>query len=182
MRVPHIITSEVLFKGKLVTVRADHLSCKDEKQYVREVAVVTDSVAIVAIDTKSKVLLIQQYRHPMQQSIWEIPAGRIDVSGESPEETALRELREEADIIAERIEVLTVFSNSVGWTTERTHVFLAHNLTSVPAFERHNEEADIEKRWIHIDEAVAAIESGEIDDSKTIIGILLASARLKHVV
>ena len=69
--------------------------------------------------------------------------------------------------------------NSAGWTTERTYVYLAKGLTNVPEFERENEEADIEKKWIFLDDAVELVRSGEIDDAKTVIGILMTSGLIK---
>ena len=115
----------------------------------------------------------------MGRPVWEIPAGRMDVDGEKPEETALRELREETDTTASSVELLTLFLNSAGWTTERTYVYLAKGLTNVPEFERENEEADIEKKWIFLDDAVELVRSGEIDDAKTVIGILMTSGLIK---
>ena len=135
-------------------------------------------MAIVAVDDRNRVLLIRQYRHPMERPVWEIPAGRIDVEGEKPRETALRELKEETDTTADEIRQLTVFGNSVGWTTEKTYVFLAQGLRNVPEFDRQNEEADIEKKWIPLAEDVEMVKSGTIDDAKTIIGITLTNFAL----
>lgn len=101
----------------------------------------------------------------------------MDVDGERPEETALRELREETDLSAGSVEQLTLFLNSAGWTTERTYVFLAKELTDVPEFARENEEADIEKEWIPLEEAFQLVKAGKIDDAKTVIGILLTMSK-----
>ena len=98
----------------------------------------------------------------------------MDVEGERREMTALRELREETDTEAASVEFLTVFLNSAGWTTEKTYIYLAEGLTDVSEFERQNEEADIEKKWIPLDKAVELVKTGQIDDAKTMIGILLA--------
>ena len=100
----------------------------------------------------------------------------MDVDGEKPEETALRELREETDTEASSIQLLTLFLNSAGWTTEKTYVYLAKGLKDVPEFKRENEEADIEKEWVSLDEAAERVKSGEIDDAKTVIGILMADS------
>ena len=176
MNIPEVIESEVAFNGKLITITRDALSRSGKAPFIREVATTTDSVAVVALDELQRVLLVSQYRHPLRTSVWEIPAGRIDVEGEAPEHTALRELREEADIVASNIKPLTTFANSVGWTTEKTQVFLASDLKEVPAFERHDEEADIEKQWVLLADALEMIQTGQIIDAKTIIGILLAKA------
>ena len=174
MIIPKVLDSRTEYTGKIMSIRRDELTRGDGKTFIRETAVASDAVGIVALDEKGRILLIRQYRHPMGRPVWEIPAGRMDVDGEKPEETALRELREETDTTAASVELLTLFLNSAGWTTERTYVYLAKGLTNVPEFERENEEADIEKKWIPLEEAAELVKSGEIDDAKTVIGILLA--------
>ena len=178
MIIPKTIETVPSYEGKIINIKVDKLSRDGEDTFFREVAVVSDSVAIVAIDKQSRVLLIQQYRHPMGCPVWEIPAGRIDVENETPKQTALRELREETDVVAKHIEQLTLFGNSVGWTTEKTYVFVAHELETVSEYKRHDEEADIEKKWIPMLEALDMVKSGVISDAKTIIGLTLAKERL----
>ncbi|MCL2529242.1 MAG: NUDIX hydrolase [Coriobacteriia bacterium] len=175
MIIPRIESSSRPFQGLLINVEVDTLSRGDGKTFIREVARVTDVVAIAAIDDEGRILLIKQYRHSMRGPVWEIPAGRLDVAGETPAEAAARELREEADVLAESLEPLSVFGNSVGWTTETTHLFCARGLTATTPFERLCEEADIEKAWVSLPEARAMIQNGTIADAKTIIGILLSS-------
>ena len=131
----------------------------------------------MAIDEQGRILLIRQYRHPMGRPVWEIPAGKMDVDGEQPEETAIRELQEETDTTAESVELLTLFLNSAGWTNEKTYVYLAKGLRNVPEFQRENEEADIEKKWVSLEDAYEMVRTGELDDAKTVIGILLAKDR-----
>jgi len=173
MIIPEIQATERPYKGKLIAIELDTLTRDGGEPFVREIAVVTEAVGIVAIDEQERVLLVKQYRHAIRGPLWEIPAGRMDVAGEMPEQTAARELREEADVVAEQLELLTVFSNSAGWTNEKTHIFSARGLAQVAEYERFNEEADIEKAWIPLPEALAMIKEGTIDDAKTIIGILL---------
>ena len=117
---------------------------------------------------------------PLPQRPVEGPAGRVDVDGETPRDAALRELREETDTTADAIEQLTVFSNSVGWTTEHTYVYIARGLKTVPEFARVNEESGIEKEWLPLVDAVGKVQSGKIYDAKTIIGILLADRCIKQ--
>ncbi len=179
MIIPKILESQLVYTGKITSIRRDELTRGDGKTFVRETAVASDAVGIVAMDDKGRILLIRQYRHPMGRPVWEIPAGRMDVEGEKPEETALRELREEADTEASSVELLTLFLNSAGWTTEKTYVYLAKDLMDVPEFQRENEEADIEKKWLSLNEAVELVKSGEIDDAKTVIGILMTDSLTK---
>lgn len=174
MIIPEVLESSIVYEGKIVTIKRDKLTRDGEKTFIRETAVVSDSVGIVALDEQKRVLLIRQYRHPLGKAIWEIPAGRMDIANETPEETAFRELREETDTEAENVRLLTVYANSAGWTTERTYICLAEGLKNVPEFDRKNEEADIEKKWVPFEKALEMIKSGEIADGKSIIGISLA--------
>ena len=177
MIIPEVLESEEVYKGKIITIKRDTLTRGDGKNFVRETAVSSDAVAVVAIDEQGRILLIRQYRHPMGRPVWEIPAGKMDVDGERPEETAIRELQEETDTTAESVELLTLFLNSAGWTNEKTYVYLAKGLRDVPEFQRENEEADIEKKWVSLEDAYEMVRTGELDDAKTVIGILLAKDR-----
>ena len=177
MIIPKVLESEEVYKGKIITIKRDTLTRGDGKNFVRETAVSSDAVAVVAIDEQGRILLIRQYRHPMGRPVWEIPAGKMDVDGEQPEETAIRELQEETDTTAESVELLTLFLNSAGWTNEKTYVYLAKGLRNVPEFQRENEEADIEKKWVSLEDAYVMVITGELDDAKTVIGILLAKDR-----
>lgn len=177
MIIPEVLESEEVYKGKIITIKRDTLTRGDGKNFVRETAVSSDAVAVVAIDEQGRILLIRQYRHPMGRPVWEIPAGKMDVDGEQPEETAIRELQEETDTTAESVELLTLFLNSAGWTNEKTYVYLAKGLRNVPEFQRENEEADIEKKWVSLEDAYEMVITGELDDAKTVIGILLTKDR-----
>lgn len=181
MNIPKVLNSEEVYKGKIISIRKDTLTRGDGKSFVRETAVSSDAVAVIAMDDQNRILLIRQYRHPMGKPIWEIPAGKMDVRGEQPEETAIRELQEETDTTAESVRLLTIFYNSAGWTNEKTYVYLAKNLKEVPEFKRENEEADIEKKWIALDEAYEMVLSGELADAKTVIGILLTFENEKNL-
>ena len=180
MIIPEIRTTSQPYKGALITIQVDTLSRDDGEPFVREIAVVTDVVAIAAIDEQDRILLIKQYRHAMRGPVWEIPAGRMDVLNELPIDAAERELREETDLIAGHMELMTVFGNSVGWTSETTYLYSARGLEHTSAFERLNEEVDIEKAWVPLSEARAMIQDGTIADAKTIIGILMVRGSGHH--
>ena len=114
MNIPKVLSSEEVYKGKIISIRKDTLTRGDGKNFIRETAVSSDAVAVVAMDEQRRILMIRQYRHPMGQPVWEIPAGKMDICGEKPEETAIRELQEETDTTAEDITLLTIFYNSAG--------------------------------------------------------------------
>ena len=125
-----------------------------------------------------RVLLIRQFRHAAGGYIWEIPAGLRDVPGEPPEVTANRELIEEAGYDATSVELLTGFYNSAGISDAYTYVFLGTGLRAVARSTQGVEEDHMEIATFPLDEAVAMVERGEINDAKTVIGLLLAARRV----
>lgn len=171
------LSSETTHEGALSRVRVDSVRTPQGEVMEREIVEHNDAVGIVAFTPTGEVVLLRQYRHAVGGEILEIPAGKIDVDGESPLETARRELREETGLEAGELELLTVFRNSAGWTDEKTHVYLARNVAQVglpDGFEPTGEEAEMEIVRLPYEDAVAAVRDGTITDAKTIIGLLLA--------
>src|SRR5690606_10738211 len=123
----------------------------DGHEVTREYVDHTGAVAVLAMDDRDRVLLIQQYRHPIRMRDWELPAGLLDIVDEAPLAAAQRELAEEADLRAERWALLTEFMTSPGGSNEVLRVYLARGLTSTNApFERSEEEAGIVTRWVDL--------------------------------
>ncbi|WP_375389184.1 NUDIX domain-containing protein [uncultured Amnibacterium sp.] len=143
---------------------------------VREVIRHPGAVAILALDDDGRVLLIRQYRHPIHARAWEIPAGLLDEPGEPPLEAAQRELAEEADLAATTWHVLADFQNSPGGSDETIRVYLARGVSAVPAFSRSEEEADIEVRWVPLDDVVDAVLARRVQSPSLVVGALAAVA------
>jgi 8-oxo-dGDP phosphatase len=119
--------------------------------------------------------MIRQYRHPVGQELWEVPAGLLDVAGEPMLAAAQRELAEEADLVARRWDVLVDFYTTPGSSSEGIRVFLARELTEVPEDQRHErtgEEADMPMAWVPVAEAVEAVLSGRVRNPSTAMGLL----------
>ena len=182
-----VLATRTAYEGARASVRVDEVAMPDGKTASREVVVVDDAVAIVALDDRRRVCLLEQYRHPLGRRLLELPAGKIDVEGESPLQTARRELREEAGLTSERWSALGSFDNSAGWTTERTHVLLAEDVLAAQegedgegdgGFVAEHEEADMQMSTIPLDVALEMVDAGEITDAKTLVGLLLATRRL----
>ena len=175
-----VVSSSELFRGRLVTVRADQVRMPGNNVAEREVVLHPGAVAVLALDDAGRVLLIRQYRHPVSRLLWEIPAGLRDVAGEPPWHTARRELLEEAGYRARDWRVLADYYSSPGFTTERLRIFLARELEFVPADERdfvpEDEEAQLVPAWLPLDEAVRKVLAGELHNGATALGILASYA------
>lgn len=174
------VDSEIVYRG-WSTVRRDRVRTPDGEDVDREVVVHDNAVAIVPVLDDGTVVLLRQYRHPFGASLLEIPAGKLDVEGEGLEAAAQRELAEEIGFRAGRLEPLITIANSVGWTDEETHLYLARDLTAVPApegFVAKAEEAAMEVVRLPLDVAVEAARDGKVRDAKTVVGLLLAAERL----
>ncbi len=169
------------YEGPIFTVFTDEVTMSDGGTAHRDVVQNKGAVGVVALDDVGRVVLIKQYRHAVSQRLWELPAGLRDVSGEDLVRTAARELAEEADLEAGRYHLLVDLHTSPGFADETIRLFLARELTPVPAesrYQRTDEEADLEIRWIDLDEAVAMIFRGEITNAAA-VGGLLAAARAR---
>jgi ADP-ribose pyrophosphatase len=171
-----VVSSEVEFAGRIWDVRRDRVDYGDAS-ITREYVDHPGAVAVLALDDDDRVLLIRQYRHPIGMRDWEIPAGLLDIDGESPVVAAKRELAEEVDLIAERWDLLSEFYTSPGGSNEAIRVYLARGLGATTiAFARTDEELDIEKRWVSLDDAVAAVLSRSLGNSILSIAVLAAHA------
>ena len=171
---PELLSSEEVFGGRLIRVVRDTVR-EGEKTYLREVVRHPGGAAAVPVFDDGTTALVRQYRHPTRRYVLELPAGKLD-PGERPEETAARELEEELGVVAGRLEQLSEFYSTPGFCEERLWVFLATDLRETAR--RHEEDEIIEVVRLPFARALGLVASGEIDDAKTIIGLLLAARRL----
>ncbi|SEA98389.1 NUDIX domain-containing protein [Leifsonia sp. 21MFCrub1.1] len=171
---PEIVSSETVFDGAIWNVRRDVFLYNGD-EITREYVDHTGAVAVLALDDDGRVLLIRQYRHPVRHRDWEIPAGLLDMTGESPLSAAQRELGEEADLRADEWNVLADVFTSPGGNDEAIRIYLARGIHSTgTAFAREAEEADIEVRWVPLDEAVDAVLQRRVHNAPLIIALLTA--------
>jgi ADP-ribose pyrophosphatase len=145
------------------------------REYVRH----PGAVAVLAMDDDGRVALVHQYRHPVRMVLWELPAGLLDVAGEPPLLAARRELMEEADLRAQRWDVLVDWFNSPGGMDEALRVYLARDLSPVPEPERHVREAEehgMPVRWATLDQVRDAVLAGRVRNPSAVVGVLAACA------
>ncbi|CAM3966755.1 NUDIX hydrolase [Kibdelosporangium persicum] len=172
-----VVSTKDIHVGRVVGLRMDEVRMPGGGTAMREVVEHLGAVAVVALDEGDRVVLIHQYRHPVGRRLWELPAGLLDVSGESAVSTAARELEEEVNLAAAEWSVLVDVAASPGFTDEVVRVFLARGLTQADRTEPEgDEEADIVVERIPLDDAVAKVFSGEIINASTVAGLLAAQA------
>ncbi|MCP9495032.1 MAG: NUDIX hydrolase [Pyrinomonadaceae bacterium MAG19_C2-C3] len=176
--IPEIVESKIVFRGKVFNVTADRVR-EEGKEYVRDIVRHPGSACIIAVDDERHVSMVKQYRHPARDFLIEIPAGSRHDEGEPAETCARRELEEELGIVAESLELLIEFYVSPGYFTEKMWIYLATGLRATQ--QNLDEDENIEIIKLPLDEALKMIETGEIIDAKTIIGIPLAAQRLKEI-
>lgn len=167
--------SERVYEGKIVNLRIDTVELPDKKYSKREIVEHPGSVGIIPITDDGHIILVKQFRKPVEKSLLEIPAGKIEIN-EEPKETAFRELYEETGFVASELEYLFEFYTSPGFSNEKMYLFVAKELVEGEAKPDGDEYIDVLK--VKIEDSIKMILRGEIVDSKTIIGILYAQQYL----
>lgn len=171
-----VTDSELLIQSPILAVRKDTLIMPGGTKATREIVEHFGAVAIVAFDGEN-IALVRQYRHCVQDRLWELPAGLLDIADEDALTGARRELVEEAGLEAGDWSVLTDLITSPGFCDEAVRVYLARDLTQVEQpVANGDEEADMTMRWFSLTTARDMVFSGEIVNSIAIAGILAADA------
>ncbi len=172
----------VLHRAHVQTLVSETFSLNEQVELTRDFIQHPGAVVVAALNERCELLMIRQYRHPARLVMWELPAGLLDVKGERPEASAPRELAEEADMKASTWHTLVDFHNSAGGSNEACRVYLAQGLESVSdddLHERDAEEAEIERAWVPVEEAVAAVFAGSVHNAGAVIGILAVDRYLR---
>ena len=171
-----ISDQETVHKGMIWDVVRDNVdlgASTVRREYLRHPGAVT----VLALDEQDRVLFLRQYRHPVRMELWELPAGLLDVEGESPLLAAKRELAEEADLAAARWDVLIDWFNSPGGSNEALRCYLARDIhPAAETFDRHDEELDMPALWVPLEEARDAVLEGRVHNPGAVVGVLAALA------
>lgn len=171
-----ILSSRIAFRGKLLRVQVDKVEVPAGGHATRETVIHRGAVVVLAIH-EGKVIMERQYRHAARKALWELPAGTME-EGEAPEECAKRELLEETGFKTSTLQALAHFYVAPGYSTEVIHLFYTEDV--LPSTQSQEYDEDIEVHLIPIESAIGMVSANEIEDAKTIIGILLLKARLER--
>ena len=168
-----MLTSEVLFEGRVVTLTKDTALLENGKTATREVVHHHGGACIVPYFEDGTICMVRQFRYAMQQELWELPAGKLE-KGEDPFEAAKRELAEECGLVAEHYTDLGEFYPTVGYCSEIIYTWMATGLT--PCAMHLDEDEFLTPEKLPFAEAVAMVLDGRIKDGKTVAAILKIDA------
>jgi ADP-ribose pyrophosphatase len=170
MDIPEVVGSERVFDGKALAVRVDALREAGGATYAREVVEYGVAVVLVPVDADGRLLMVRQYRHPAGRWLLELPAGGVDERDASPDEAALRELREETGHRGTLTRIGGLYL-APGYSDEYQHMYVARDLVEDPLDADEDEDLVLER--VTLDEALALVDAGEICDAKSIAALLM---------
>lgn len=175
-KIPQLISTRQIYKGSVINLRRDEILSPEGKAAGREVVEHPGGAAVLAVEETGEAYFVRQYRHPVAESLLEIPAGKLD-GGEEPLECAVRELAEEVGVKANKIRRIAAYYSTPGFTSEKLYLYLATGLEQIKR--QQQEDEDLEVILIPLKEAIDMAKHGEITDGKTLIALLLAEDVLK---
>ncbi len=170
------LSSQLIYEGRAVKLRVDTVQMANGRETTREIVEHSDCIAIIAIDADNNVLLVKQFRKPVEKELLEIPAGGID-HGEDPEASVRRELREETGYLPQKVVRLGGFYSAPGYCSEYLHLYLATDLVPSQLFAEDTEEISLVR--VPVTQIPSLITSGKICDAKSIAGLLTYLEYLK---
>ena len=170
------LNSQIVYDGRIMTVRRDEVELMNGKHSYREVVEHSGGVTICALHN-DKILFVKQFRYPLKEEIYELPAGKLE-KGEIPDEACERELEEETGYSAKHWKTLGIIYTSAGFSNEKLYLYLAQDLEFVGA---HPDDGEfLENCEFSIPEVKKMIANGQINDAKTICAIYRALEELKN--
>jgi 8-oxo-dGTP pyrophosphatase MutT (NUDIX family) len=173
---PKVVASTPAHDGRVIKVSTERLRYSNGREYDFDYVRHPGAAAVVAIDGANRVCLVRQYRHGIEDFLWEIPAGKLD-AGEPPEVCAVRELQEETGVSARRWTPLGLYIPAPSIFTELIHLYLARDLNVGASSPDADEE--LELKWLPLDQAIGHVLRGEWNDGKTAMALLRAQFQLQ---
>ncbi|RNB81547.1 NUDIX hydrolase [Brevibacillus fluminis] len=169
------ISSQPIYDGRIIKVKVDEVVLPNGKTAKREIVNHQGAVAVMALTDDNKLLAVRQFRKPLERSIIEIPAGKLE-RGEEPIECARRELLEETGYTAKVLTLLSSFYTSPGFADEILHLFVATGLTAGEA--QPDEDEFVEVLHLSLEEARQLHAAGDIRDAKTVVALFAWEAKM----
>ena len=163
------INTKRVFDGKIINLRVDEVLLPNGRKSTREIVEHRGGVGIVAVVDK-KIILVKQFRKPLEESILEIPAGKLEAN-EDPYECAIREMEEETGFVPQSLKLLTCIYTTPGFTNEKLYIYFTDDLKKGTVNMDEDEIIDIE--YYELPEILHMINTGLIKDAKTICGVLM---------
>jgi 8-oxo-dGTP pyrophosphatase MutT (NUDIX family) len=176
MQKPQVVASIPAHNGRVIQVSTERLRYSNGREYDNDFVRHPGAAAVVAVDDANRVCVVRQYRHGIQDFLWEIPAGKLD-AGEQPEICALRELKEETGVSANRWTSLGLYIPAPAIFTEKIHLYLARELEVGTASPDADEELQLQ--WLPLEVAIGHVLSGEWNDGKTAMALWRAQYQLQ---
>ncbi|RWR15034.1 NUDIX domain-containing protein [Siminovitchia fortis] len=164
------VSTETIFEGKIISVQVDEVELPNGKLSKREIVRHPGAVALIALTDENKIVMVEQYRKPLERSLLEIPAGKLE-PGEEPAATAERELEEETGYRAGKMEYISSFYTSPGFADEIIHLYLATGLEKVENPADGDEDEFVELFELTLEEALECIRNERIYDAKTVFAV-----------
>lgn len=168
------LESQRIYEGAIINLRRDKVTVQNGTSY-REIVEHNGGAVLAALTAEGKLVMVRQFRKPAERVMLEVPAGKID-AGETPMQAAVRELKEETGYTAGNVKHLLSFYPSVGYSQEQLHLYLCTDLTAGETCFDENEAIDIEEMEVEL--LFNMVQSGQIQDAKTVIAILMVRALL----
>lgn len=168
------INSKTIYEGKVINLKVNEVKLENGATATREIVEHPGGVCVIGVDSENNALMVRQYRAPFEKPLLEAPAGKLD-KGEEPIECGKREFLEETGHTAEKMTYLGEFYPSVGFLTEKIHIFLAEGLKRESQHLDEDEFLNIEK--YPLKKLTEMVENNEIKDAKTVIAILMLNAK-----
>src|SRR5690625_4890985 len=165
------LRTEKIFDGKIISLQVDDVLLPNDQTSQREIVKHSGAVAIIPMTSDRKIVFVEQYRKPLEKSIVEIPAGKLE-RGEHPEVTAIRELEEETGYTTDHLTFVTSFYTSPGFADELMYMYLADELKPLEQLILGDEDEFVEKVMLTLDEAKRYMEEKRIQDAKTAYALL----------
>ncbi|RDW21987.1 NUDIX hydrolase [Oceanobacillus chungangensis] len=169
------IKSEQIFTGKVIQLHVDQVRLPNGETSTREIIKHPGAVAVIPITKDNKIVFVEQYRKPLEKSLVEIPAGKLE-DGENPETAAIRELEEETGYTTNELSFVTSFYTSPGFADELITIYITDTIEKLTEHVAGDDDEFVEIIELTLDEAKQYVEDGRIQDAKTNYAILYLHA------